>query len=357
MLDAILLMVAHNGSDKEYTLWNMVYWAQGYYQITQDIIGDCIYGNNPTESNICGKPWTDTVWQQTLWKFIPQSDGTVKIQSYYNVIHNPNNYVSLYNIATKNIRSSANTGVQQLWNIKPLRFNISVLYDQAFIDRHSSAGHINVLNGIFSANSAGKSIETNMLNRLGIHVSVQYTSTSSHPYASLPYSCGCSLLGASNIDHICNNSHSTSPYDCNNESTTGGTQLANCQAGYHHKNGNRILGEMTDISRTTSTNARILLTGFNCCNIYDGIHTPAGFYVVGWADNTKCLVMPSSSNLYGTAQHELTHILGAPDCGGKDQPNCIMGENQDVDSVINNMVLCSSCIDAIKALKYTFYQH
>ena len=65
----------------------MVYWANGYYQIIQDVVGDCVYGNNPIASNLKGKPWANNVWQQTLWKFIPQSDGSFKIQSYYSREH------------------------------------------------------------------------------------------------------------------------------------------------------------------------------------------------------------------------------------------------------------------------------
>ena len=282
--------------DKEYTLWNMVYWSQGYYKIVQDIVGDCVYGNNPVSSNLCGKPWADAVWQQILWKFIPQSDGTFKIQSYYHVINNPNNYVSLDNTTTKNIRSMADTGSKQLWIVEPLRFNIDVLYDQAFIDLHSSTGHIDVLDNIFSENSSGTSIVSNMLTRLGFHACVTYVSSIDFPYLSYPYSQGCNLLDSPNIAHICNNNHDDTPYNCSNTSTIN--QLENCQEGYHHKNGNKIIDEMPYISRTSSTNARILFTGFSCCNIAYGVHTPGDFVVNGWAigSGTKCLVMPSSSN-------------------------------------------------------------
>ena len=244
-----------------------------------------------------------------------------------------------------------------MWLIEPLRFNIEVLYDQAFVHRHSSTGHINVLNSVFSANSTGTSIADNMLNRLGVHASVGYTSTSSNTYLSHPYLQGCSLLSGSNISHICNNNNDISPFNCSNTSTAN--QLVNCQAGYHHKNGNRILEEMSGVNRNISTNARILFTGFSCCNIAYGVHTPADFVVGGLArgDLTKCLVMPSSGDIRRTAQHELTHILGAPDCGAPGRPNCIMGENQTEASVVNVMVMCSSCISTIKALKYTFYNH
>ena len=349
-----------SGSDKEYTLWNMVYWSQGYYKIVQDIVGDCVYGNNPVSSNLCGRPWADAAWQQILWKFIPQSDGTFKIQSYYHVINNPNNYVSLDNTTTKNIRSMADTGSKQLWIVEPLRFNICVLYDQAFIDRHSSTGHMNVLNNVFSTNSSGTSITSNMLTRLGFHASVTYGSSMNSPYQSYPYSQSCNLLSSANISHICNNTHIDPPYNCSSTGTTN--QLVSCQNGYHHKNGNRIINEMLYVSRTSSTNGRILFTGFSCCNIAYGVHTPgAGFTVPGWStgDGTKSLVMPSD-NMRRTAQHELTHILGAHDCGSNNNnnsQNCIMGKNQSADFVIANMELCDTCIGNIKLLKYTFYNH
>ena len=347
-----------NGSDKEYTLWNMEYWADGYYKIVQDIVGDCIYGNNQTTSNLCGKPWGDAVWQQTLWKFIPQSDGTVKIQSQYHAINNPNNYVSLDNTTTKNIRSLANTGDKQLWIVKPLRYRIRVLYDQAFVDLHSVAGYMSVLESVFAVNPEGKTIMSNLLDRIGAHAYIEYGSTLDDTYLSYPYIQNCSLLSSSSVDHICNNEYSSMPYNCNSTSTTN--QLENCQAGYHHKNGNRMLDEMQSISRVNSTSGRVLFTGFKCCNIYNGtIHTPAAFDVLGWAlgGSTKCLVMANSNNLRKTAQHELVHILGGQDCGGSGASDCIMGNNQGDNYVINNMVLCESCITSIKALKYSFYQH
>jgi len=354
----LTLTLLPNGSQKEYTLWKFVHWGGEYYWINQDITGETIHGNNDTSSNLTMQPYAENTYIQNLWRFIPQSDGTIKIQSYYHATNNPNNYISLHEVlGGDRIRSLADTGDKQLWLIEPLKFNISVLYDQAFVQRHSSVGHINVLNDVFLPNSAGTSIASNMLNRLGFHTSIEYTSTSSNTYLSRPYLQECSLSGDSNINHICNNNYGTLPYNCSNTSTAN--QLTNCQAGYHHKNGNRILAEISSVDRTTSTSARILFTGFNCCNIAYGVHTPSSFVVGGWATGnmTKCLVMPSSSNIRRTAQHELTHILGAPDCGATGRPNCIMGENQTLDSVVNGMVLCDSCMNTIKALKYTFYNH
>ena len=58
-----------------------------------------------------------------------------------------------------------------------------------------------------------------------------------------------------------------------------------------------------------------------------------------------------------TTQHELIHILGGHDCGDQSNGDCIMGDRQDDDYVINYMILCKSCIDTIKALKFMFYLH
>ena len=342
-----------NGTDKEYTLWNMMYWSQGYYKIVQDFVGDCMYGDSPVSSDLEGKPYANEAYQKNLWKFIPQPDGSFKIQSYYHERNNPNHYVSLDNVVTRNVRSLANTGNKQLWYIEPLRFNINVLFDQAFIDRHSGIGYLDVLNDIFGENPEGKTIESNMLDRLGYHATVSYVSKMYDPYLSYPYLKNCNLLEGSDIYHKCNNSNSSEPFNCDNSTTTD--QLSDCHAGYHHKNVNWILDEISSSERIVSTNARLLFSGLDCCSISYGVHATS--YGRAWSAKTKCLVLSTSSNIRRTTQHELSHILGSIDCGGDDNGDCITGDGQTEDPIINNMVLCNDCLITMKLLKYTFYNH
>ncbi len=71
----------------------------------------------------------------------------------------------------------------------------------------------------------------------------------------------------------------------------------------------------------------------------------------------KRIIHTNNADIRRIAQHELTHILGAPDCGEVSDDPCIMGEQQTQNSIVNNMILCDHCVRAIKELKSSFYKH
>ena len=368
-----------NGDDKEYTLWNMVYWANGYYQIIQDVVGDCVYGNNPIASNLKGKPWANNVWQQTLWKFIPQSDGSFKIQSYYHEANNPNNYVSLDNTATKNIRSLSDTGNKQLWYITPVKFNVKILYDQAFIDKNGSTGYMAVLSHVFGDNSIENSIEQALYDQLGIRFSFTYTSTSSSTFLSYPYYKEC--LVCNNRAILCeNHSLQNSDYDCCSSGHT--TMLYDCENGLHHKRWNCFGNNMP----SSSSYIPILFTGHIGCGVNtkgttdttDDEHVGAN--VAGYANyiGGTSIVILSQGEVASTGDwssrlllHEIIHIFNAPDnTQNYTEPtdenydptqeyrmNCVMGYNRNSATVMQNLTICDYCKNIAKMYKYSFVNH
>lgn len=355
-----------SGTGKEYTLWNMVYWSQGYYKIVQDVVGDCMYGNSPTEYDIEGRPWADQTWQQILWKFIPQSDGSYKIQSYYNVANNPDYFVSLDNTTTKNIRSMSGTGNKQLWNITPLQFNVQILYDQAFIDRHSDVGYMNVLTHMFGENSIGYSLEQAMLDQLGMRLKVSYLSTS---FQSYPYAQGCQ--NSSDIDAFCyNHSASSSGYTCGTMGQS--TEWSDCKNGLHHKRWDNFDNNLP----SSSNYIPMLFTGHRDCSAEsdDNTHTHGDANPLGFANRIggSCVVILNSDSVSSQGDggarlrlHEIAHILSAlddtddfPDASSDAyREDCVMGYKRFEASARTNLIVCLHCQAIIKPNKYKFYAH
>ncbi len=362
-----------NGEDKEYTLWNMVYHSNGYYKIIQDVVGDCIYGNNNTTYDLCGKPWADGAFQQTLWRFIPQSDGTVKIQSQYHEINNPNYYVSLANISNRNIRSLANTGDKQLWNIKPLKFNVSVLYDRAFINKHYSTGHMAVFNNVFGENSINNSIEKAMLEQLGVRFEFSYGSTTSNTFASYPYYKGC--LECTDGDSFCENHYQgSSSYTCSTHGQS--TYISDCTNRLHHKSWDVY----DDNLPSSSSYIPILFTGHIGCGINDKTQLHDLANVSGYANYLAgtSIVILSQGDVASTGDHsarlllhEITHIFNVPDntqnYTSPEKPeydvsqayrmDCVMGYNRYESYIEQNLTICDYCKNIAKLQKYSFYNH
>lgn len=368
-----------DGNDKEYTLWNMEYWGNGYYKIIQDVTGDCIYGNNPTTSNLEGKPWANAVWQQTLWKFIPKDNGVYKIQSYYHVANHTGNYVSLDDTSTKNIRSLASTGTKQLWRITPAKFNIKILYDQAFVDRHGSSNYMNVLNHVFGDNSIGNSIADALFNQLKIRFSFTFESTSTNTFKSYPYANGC--LRCSDKDDFClNHSSNSSSYTCSTLNQT--TVFNDCTNSLHHKRWDIFDNNIP----ASSSYIPILFTGHNGCGVdtkgtestLDDEHIVA--QVAGYANwkGGTCIVILNRGNVSSTGDgsarlllHEIIHIFNAPDntqnYGEKLDPNydptqayrmdCVMGYNRYKPHIQEELTICEYCKNIAKLYKYSFYNH
>ena len=355
-----------NGNDKEYTSWNMYHYSGGYYKIVQDIVGDCIYGPHSATSNIKGKDYN--IWQETLWKFVPQSNGTLKIQSQYNANNNPDNYMSLDNTTTKNIRSLATTGSKQSWYITPIKFNVNILYDEAFIDKHASVGHDTVLNHVFGNNSANTSIQKALFDQLGIRFTINITSTTNNPFSSYPYEQGC--LKCSYRDALCeNHSQNSNSYTCN---TTGQSTLSgDCANGLHHKRWNIFSRNLS----SSSTFVPILFTGHKGCEVSNGKHVSAN--VAGYAVGSRIVIL-SQGGVASTGNesarllmHEITHILGVRDnvqeYTNESSPdydptqeyrmNCIMGFNRRSSTIQENLTICSYCQNVAKQHKYSFYQH
>jgi len=362
-----------NGTRKEYTLWNMTYVSNGYYRIVQDIGGDSIYGNNSTAANLRCSTWDNSNLQpDMMWKFVAQSDGSFKIQSSYQDGKNPDHFMSLDNTSTKNIRSLANTGDKQLWYITPLNFNMNILYDQAFIDRHGSSNYHNVIEYMFGDNSVNYSVAKSLFDNVGIRMNYTYESTSLEPFASFPYEKGC--LKRNDITATCLNQFSDiSLYNC---STTGqNTEADDCNAGLHHKRWTKF----DDNLPTSDSYISILFTGHRGCGVSSqtSLHTESA-NVAGFAGNKEKIVILGQSgiNTDGNFEaqlllHEMIHVLGVPEdaYNYNDQSipqfdpakayrmECVMGFYRASPIIRDNLVICSNCINIIMLNKYRFYNH
>lgn len=362
-----------DGHQNEYTLWNMVHWSGGYYKIVQDVSEHCIFSNNNTSYYLYGSQMGDEVWQQILWKFIPQSDGTVKIQSNNHEINNPNNFMSLEREETGNIKSLAGTGDKQLWILTPAKFNIKILYDQAFVDKYSATEYMEVLNHTFGNNSINNSIGNAIFEQLGIRFSWTFESTPNNTFASYPYYKGC--LECDDLTTFCENHYSdNSQYTC---STSGQTTIStDCVNGLHHKR----WGMFDDNISASSSYIPILFTGHTGCSIdsTSGEHVNAS--VAGYANylGGTCIVILSQGGVSSSGDesarlllHEMMHILYVEDntqeynkYGHQDydptkvyRMNCVMGFNRRSEDVQQNLTICDYCKNVAKLHKYSFYNH
>lgn len=337
-----------NGSNSQYAVWRMEYWGSGYYWIVQDTTGESIYDNSGSTSyNIRTMPWTGSAWQQNLWKFVPQSDGTVKIHNYYSVENNTGEFLSLDDTSTKNIRSLSNTGNKQLWKIEPLILNVSVIYDQGFIDRYGSA-YLNTLKSVYGNNSAGISFSSVFYDRFGIRLDVDFSST---VYQSYPYTNSCTHKNA--IDTYCN--------DCKNAASD--SDFVECSNGLHHKAELSFLASVPNgqlLKNGEQTN--ILYTGHRGCYSDGSSHSTQHAYGWAYTGGNRIVVMSalfdtplSNGNIDGilrTTVHEHLHNFGAPHCDKSE--DCIMSKNT---SDINaNLKMCTACRNIVNQNKYHLYK-
>ena len=337
-----------NGSNNQYAVWRMEYWGNGYYWIVQDATGESIYDNsNSTTYNIRTKPWTGSARQENLWKFVPQSDGTVKIHNSYSVNNNTGKFLSLDNISTKNIRSLSNTGNKQLWKIEPLILNVSVIYDQGFVDRYGSP-YLNKLKSVYGNNSNGISFSSVFYDRFGIRLDVSFSST---VYQSYPYTNSCIHKNA--IDTYCT--------DCKNVASD--SDYVECSNGLHHKAELSFLGCVPNgqlLKNGEQTN--ILYTGHRGCYSDGSSHSTQHAYGWAYTGGNRIVVMsalfntPLSSgnidDILKTTVHEHLHNFGASHCDKSE--DCIMSKNT---STINvNLTMCTACRNTVNQNKYQLYK-
>ena len=267
-----------DGSKKEYTLWKFVHWSGGYYWINQDVTGETIHGNNDTSSNLTMQPYADSAYIQNLWKFIPQSDGTIKIQSYYHAQNNPNHYMSLHEVLwVDKIRSLADTGDKQLWTIQPLIFNLNVYYDQALKTFAQSLGMSpkTYIDTIMLNNTTGASDYQNIpdafLDCFGIHLKYNLVNS---VYASYPYQHNC----AKKDDPL------SMCHYCNKPASHVESLVQDCQAGNHHKECNKI--RLSTPEQPKKIFGSLLFCGHKTCAISNGTHVDFdGNIGGGWGSN------------------------------------------------------------------------
>ena len=335
-----------NGSNNQYTVWRMKYGGNGYYWIVQDKTGESIYDDGALLSNIHTSPSTGVGYQQNLWKFIPQSDGSVKIQNYYNIANNIDKYLSLGSVITKNIRSLSGTNNKQLWIVQPLILYTNVIYDQGFVDRYGSS-YLDVLESIYSDNSIGISFSSVLKERFGIRLHVNFSSST---FESYPYTNNC--IHKNQIDTYC--------LDCKNAASD--STETECTNGLHHKAETKFLEQIPNTELLSNTNRiDILYTGHRGCYYNDEKHIEQ--YANGWAPvgGSKIVIMAGLfdvplkngdiNSILGTVVHESLHCFGAEHCDGSE--SCIMIIQES--TVTANLKMCRTCINVVNANKHKLY--
>ena len=346
----VTLTALPNGSKKEYTLWNFVHWSGEYYWINQDITGETIYGNNNTSSNLTMQPYAGSAYIQNLWRFIPQSDGTVKIQSYYHAINNPDNYMSLHEVlGVKKIRSLANTGDKQLWVIQPLIFNFNVYYDQALKDFSQSLG-MNpkaYIDTIMLTNTTGASDYQNIpdafLNCFGIHLKYNLVNS---VYASYPYQRNCAKKDDPlSICHYC-------------DKPTGHVEslIQDCQAGNHHKECNNI--RLSTPEQPKKIFGSLLVCGHKTCSVSDGTHIDFDNNIGGgWGSNADVFPIKFSNPrdyncIKRVVYHELLHMFTVTHhYNASSVQDCVHGNNRFDADVERRLSTCPECKAKVNGIK------
>ena len=346
----VTLTALPNGSKKEYTLWNFVHWSGEYYWINQDITGETIYGNNNTSSNLTMQPYAGSAYIQNLWRFIPQSDGTVKIQSYYHAINNPDNYMSLHEVlGVKKIRSLANTGDKQLWVIQPLIFNLNVYYDQALKDFSQSLG-MNpkaYIDTIMLTNTTGASDYQNIpdafLNCFGIHLKYNLVNS---VYASYPYQRNCAKKDDPlSICHYC-------------DKPTGHVEslIQDCQAGNHHKECNNI--RLSTPEQPKKIFGSLLVCGHKTCSVSDGTHIDFDNNIGGgWGSNADVFPIKFSNPrdyncIKRVVYHELLHMFTVTHhYNASSVQDCVHGNNRFDADVERRLSTCPECKAKVNGIK------
>ena len=337
-----------NGANNKYAVWRMKYWGNGYYWIVQDNTGESIYDNSGSNTyNIRTKPWTDSAWKQNLWKFIPQTDGSFKIQNYYNIDNSTNKCLSLDSSTTKNVRSLSVTGDKQLWIVKPMILHISVIFDQGFVDRYGSA-YKDYLKAVYGNNSKGLSFSNVFKERFGIRLDVVFSNTVNKSY---PYVNNCNYKDE--FDTYCNN--------CNNP--TSKNTVNDCENGLHHKAELKFLeqvpnGQLLENGKQTN----ILYTGHRGCYTDGSSHSFQHAYGWSYISGNQIVVMAALfdsnllsgniDNILRTTVHEHLHSFGAPHCDKSE--DCIMSKNEP--SINVNLKMCSVCKKIVNENKYKLYK-
>lgn len=346
----VTLTALPNGSKKEYTLWNFVHWSGEYYWINQDITGETIHGNNNTSSNLTMQPYAGSAYIQNLWRFIPQSDGTVKIQSYYHAINNPDNYMSLHEVLwVKKIRSLANTGDKQLWVIQPLIFNLNVYYDQALKDFSQSLGMSPkaYIDTIMLTNTTGASDYQNIpdafLNCFGIHLKYNLVNS---VYASYPYQRNCVKKDDPlSICHYC-------------DKPTGHVEslIQDCQAGNHHKECNNI--RLSTPEQPKKIFGSLLVCGHKTCSVSNGTHIDFDNNIGGgWGSNADVFPIKFSNPrdyncIKRVVYHELLHMFTVTHhYNASSVQDCVHGNNRFDADVERRLSTCPECKAKVNGIK------
>lgn len=336
------------------SLWRIIYAGNGYFKIQNYSTG--YYMISPFGVHNMGSVFHSNYSDlQGLWKICKTSDGFYTIQSKAEYESTAPDVRPLYLVNSAGNIIQYYSGSNSKWDLKPLKLNFNVMYDQAFIDRFGEDEYMDVLKNIYAKTSAGEATIPQVLKeRYGILVTVTYAS---NIYESFPYTQNC--IHKNNIDTACE--------DCKNEGSGGADPVGDCEDGYHHKAIQKILTDLPLISTSVSTQINVLYTGHNTC-YYDD-KDKEHIEVNGLSQNMKNGIVIDASkfgteinngdytSIRKTVLHELLHTFGVNHCAEDENIFCIMNlETKDKYDTKQNLLICSDCHNMLKShLLYIYY--
>ena len=152
-------------------------------------------------------------------------------------------------------------------------------------------------------------------------------------------------------------------YNCNGLGIT--SMVEDCKNGYHHKSSSEIHRQVYSESPKASSYVSLLLTGFKIYRLTSSDNHVYGTKGLATIGGTRASIFYQDTDINEYRRvvlHELLHLFRARD--HYDSPDldnsinyCIWGWNRTNSSVVNNLTMCSNCVNYINSEKAEFHNH
>lgn len=336
----------------------------GYYRIRNDATGEYLQAR---DGNLSCKEviLTNECNERGLWKVYETEMKDVRIigKLQDERTEGEKKYLSMSDGALRQ------GGEETAWELRPLTMRLNVYYDKAFADAYDKKGiyAVDALERILFENNSGAedfcSVTEVLRERLGIRLSVNIIGD---PYASYPYLMGC----------VHRDDPMTPCHNCFGTVVDGFDEIAYCQNGYHHKDGDHFIRS----TPSSGTEFNLLFTGHaaTCaCDETSGggvVHVDDKSSIYGRAEglgtgNRVAVFLGAFGSVEDyekikfTVAHELMHLLDARHHAMKDR--CIHGVTITSGATLWDVAedhlllpLCDACISRMNAGKLSvLYRH
>ena len=335
--DVSIELAEFSGSDSQ--LWYIVDWELGEYGIQSIVDNNYLEGvYNGSYSEWLTWNCISNFWAATaIWYIIPVNDGIYRISSKANTAY----HMTVDNTGENVVLGGLSEDNSDEWILHPISetiVDLEVLYDQAYSLRYSNA--VNRIENQLIAIRKKMYFEFD----IWVNYSVPTLFTSYADECSTNYAIPCTHGNCSNSSYLI-----TKPY--------------------HHKNIYNIFHHINPPN--TNVTLKLAYIGHQTCYYQGNEHEYGG--IVGLANMDYGLAMVASNGAseaseLKTSLHEFCHLYGAPDHynrlgapstaeknseveGAPFSEDCIFGEYKNNDYVMNNLLICAGCRDAIESNK------